>query len=51
VVPSALFFAALETGSGAMQRMAHVPSVTVQVIEGLVILFSVGLAFPAHRSG
>ena len=44
VIPSALFFAALASGSGAMQRMAGVPSVTVQVIEALVIFFSVGLS-------
>jgi simple sugar transport system permease protein len=46
VLPSALFFAALASGSGAMQRVAGVPSVTVQVIEALVILFSVGFALP-----
>ena len=50
VWPAALFFAALATGSGAMQRVAGVPSVTVQVIEGLVIFFSVGWAF-GRRSG
>ncbi len=44
IVPTALFFAALATGSGAMQRAAGVPAVTVQVIEGLVVLFSVGFA-------
>ncbi len=49
VVPAALFFAALATGSGAMQRVAHVPAVTVQVIEALVILLSAGFALP--RSG
>ena len=46
VVPAALFFAALATGSGAMQRVAHVPSVTVQVIEALVIFFSASFALP-----
>jgi simple sugar transport system permease protein len=46
VLPSALFFAALASGSGAMQRVAGVPAVTVQVIEALVILFSVGFALP-----
>ncbi len=50
VVPAALFFAALASGSGAMQRAAGVPSVTVQVIEALVILFSVGFAFPRRSS-
>jgi simple sugar transport system permease protein len=49
VIPSALFFAALATGSGAMQRVAHVPSVTVQIVEALVILFSVGFAMPRWR--
>jgi simple sugar transport system permease protein len=46
VIPAALFFAALASGSGAMQRVADVPSVTVQVIEALVILFLVGFALP-----
>lgn len=46
VIPSALLFAALATGSGAMQRAAGVPSTIVQVVEGLVILFSVGFALP-----
>ena len=44
VVPSAIFFAALATGAGAMQRTASVPSVTVQIIEALVIFVSVGFA-------
>ena len=50
VLPSALFFAALASGSGAMQRVADVPSVTVQVIEALVILFSVGFALPRRSA-
>jgi ABC-type uncharacterized transport system permease subunit len=50
VVPAALFFAALASGSGAMQRVANVPSVAVQVVEGLVILFSVGFALPRRGS-
>jgi simple sugar transport system permease protein len=50
VLPSALFFAALASGSGAMQRVAGVPSVTVQVIEALVILFSVGFALPRRST-
>jgi simple sugar transport system permease protein len=49
VIPAALFFAALASGSGAMQRIANVPSVTVQVIEALVILFLVGFALPRRR--
>ena len=44
VLPAALFFAALASGSGSMQRLAGVPGVTVQIIEGLVIFLSVGLA-------
>jgi simple sugar transport system permease protein len=50
VVPAALLFAGLATGSGAMQRVANVPSVTVQVVEALVILLSVGFALP-RRNG
>jgi simple sugar transport system permease protein len=50
VLPSALLFAALATGSGAMQRQAGVPSVVVQVIEALVILFSVGFALPRRSA-
>ena len=46
VLPAAFFFAALASGSGAMQRVAAVPSVAVQVIEALVILFSVSFALP-----
>jgi simple sugar transport system permease protein len=49
VVPSAIFFAALATGAGAMQRTASVPSVTVQIIEALVIFVSVG--FTVRRRG
>lgn len=44
VVPSALFFGALANGAGAMQREAGVPSVAAQVVQGLVILFSIGFA-------
>jgi simple sugar transport system permease protein len=50
VLPAALFFAALATGSAAMQRGAAVPSVAVRVIEGLVILFSVGVALPSRTA-
>jgi simple sugar transport system permease protein len=49
-LPAALFFAALASGSGAMQRVAHVPRVTVQIVEALVIFFSVGFALPWRRS-
>ena len=44
VLPAAVFFAALASGSGAMQRLAGVPQVSVQVIEAAVIFFSVGFA-------
>jgi len=50
VLPAALFFAALASGSGAMQRSAGVPSVSVQVIEALAILFSVGFALPRRNA-
>jgi simple sugar transport system permease protein len=49
-LPAALFFAALASGSGAMQRVAHVPKVTVQIVEALVIFFSVGFALPWRRT-
>jgi simple sugar transport system permease protein len=42
VLPAALFFGALEAGAGAMQRNAGVPSVVTQVVQGLVILLSLG---------
>ena len=38
VIPSALLFAALEAGAGAMQRDAAVPSTLVSAIEALLIL-------------
>lgn len=38
IVPSALFFAALEAGAGAMQRDAGVPSVLVKVVEAALIV-------------
>lgn len=44
VVPAAAFFGALEAGAGSMQRVAGVPSVVTQVVQGTVILLSVGLA-------
>jgi simple sugar transport system permease protein len=50
VVPSALFFGALEAGAGAMQREAGIPSVATEVVQGVVILCSVGFALP-RRSG
>jgi simple sugar transport system permease protein len=50
VIPSAIVFAGLASGSGAMQREAGVPSVAVQVIEALVIFLSVGFALPRRDS-
>ena len=50
VLPSAIVFAALAAGSGAMQRAAAVPSVAVQVIEALVIFFSIGFALPRRAA-
>ena len=44
VVPSALFFGALASGAGAMQREAGVPSVATLVVQGLVVLLSIGFA-------
>ncbi len=49
VLPAALFFAALASGSGSMQRLAGVPGVTVQIIEALVIFLSVGFALSWRR--
>ncbi len=43
VIPTALFFGALEAGASAMQRSAGVPAVSTQIVQGLVVLFSVGL--------
>lgn len=45
VVPAALFFGALEAGAGAMQRQAGVPSVATEIVQGAVVLLSVGFAF------
>ena len=44
VIPSALFFGALASGAGAMQREAGVPAVATQVVQGFVILLSIGFA-------
>ena len=49
VVPSALFFGALEAGAGAMQREAGVPAVATQVVQGSVILLSTALALSRTR--
>jgi simple sugar transport system permease protein len=50
VIPSALFFGALEAGAGAMQREAGIPAVATEVVQGVVILLSVGFALQ-RRSG
>jgi simple sugar transport system permease protein len=50
VVPSALFFGALEAGAGAMQREAGIPAVATELVQGVVILLSAGLALAAGRS-
>jgi simple sugar transport system permease protein len=44
VVPSALFFGALEAGAGAMQRDAGVPAEAAKVVQGVVVLLSIALA-------
>jgi simple sugar transport system permease protein len=49
VLPSALLFGALEAGGGAMQREAGVPAVATDVVKGVVILLSIGLAFGSRR--
>jgi ABC-type uncharacterized transport system permease subunit len=49
VIPSALFFGALEAGAGAMQREAGVPAVVTQMVQGLVVLLSVGFAVAGAR--
>jgi simple sugar transport system permease protein len=49
VIPAALFFGALEAGASAMQRQAGVPSVVTELVQGLVILFSVGFALAPAR--
>jgi len=43
VVPSAVFFGALEAGAAAMQRDAGVPSVVVQVVVAVVVLAVIAL--------
>ena len=49
VIPSALFFGALDAGAGAMQREAGVPAVVTQMVQGLVVLLSVGLTVARGR--
>lgn len=49
VIPAALFFGALDAGAGSMQRNAGVPSVVTHVIQGLVILLTLGLGATQGR--
>lgn len=49
VIPAALFFGALDAGAGSMQRNAGVPSVVTQVVQGLVILLTLGLGATRGR--
>ena len=49
VLGSAIFFGALEAGAGAMQRDAGVPSVLVTVIEALVLLAVIAVAWGRTR--
>jgi len=51
VIPSALFFGALEAGAGAMQREAGVPASVTQVVQGIAILVSAAFAAFAGRRG
>jgi simple sugar transport system permease protein len=43
VVAAALFFGALEAGAAAMQREAGVPAQAAKVVQGVVLLLSIGL--------
>ncbi len=49
LLPAALFFGALESGSRALQTTAGIPSVLVQALMGLVILLSVGAGLYESR--
>ncbi len=50
VIPAAFLFAVLEAGGAAMQRGAGVPSVATDVLKGVVILLSIGMALGRQRS-
>jgi simple sugar transport system permease protein len=50
VIPSALFFGALEAGAAAMQREAGVPAVVTQVVQGSVILLAAGVSIRRRAS-
>jgi simple sugar transport system permease protein len=49
VIPSALFFGALEAGAGAMQREAAVPATVTQIVQGIAILVSAAFAAAPGR--
>ncbi|HYV98767.1 MAG TPA: ABC transporter permease [Gemmatimonadaceae bacterium] len=49
IVPSAVFFAALETGANALQRDAAVPAVVVKVVEALMILTTLAIGALQQR--
>ena len=44
LIPSALFFGALEAGAGAMQREVGVPAEATKVVQAVVILLSTALS-------
>jgi simple sugar transport system permease protein len=49
VVASALYFGALEAGAAAMQREAGVPAQATKVVQGVVLLLSIGLGVAPGR--
>jgi len=49
VILTALFFGILDQGAGALQRNLGVPLVVIYLVQGLVILMSIGFGF--HRPG
>lgn len=49
VIPTALFFGALDQGAGTLQRELGVPLVVVQLVQGFAILLA--LTFGFHRPG
>jgi ABC-type uncharacterized transport system permease subunit len=49
VVVAAIMFGALEAGSGAMQRDAAIPAVGIQVVEGVVIVAALIVAWRRPR--
>jgi simple sugar transport system permease protein len=49
VVVAAIMFGALEAGAGAMQRDAAIPAVGIQVVEGVVIIAALIVAWRRQR--